>query len=1006
MYDSYGDGWNGSGALRIVVNGTQLATGIKVSTTAASNNPSGQRSTNTYTFNVAAGAAVQVYWVAGSYQDENSFIMYYTDAPPSPAFTASNNSSWNGSNALVYKLRGTVNSISDGSLLGSFTTSWFAASTVYTATISLTAKAGYTLQGVEANFFTIVGATSVSNSANSGVITVVFPQTAATIINIAAIQGVTAPATGGTPSTTITETAQYTGTVTWNGTPSTFAASTQYTATITLTAKSGYTLQGVAANFFTVAGATSVSNSANSGVITAVFPATVPENQTPVIGDFNISGTGTFTYNGSSRTVTITPKVGSSQGAITVYYNGSMTAPSAVGTYTVTFNVAASTGFNAVTGLSAGTLIINAATPVASDFNISGTGIFTYNASPMTVTITPKTGSSQGAITVYYNGATTAPSAVGTYTVTFNVATSTGFNAVTGLSAGTITINTAIFTITFNSNGGSTVNSQTVEYGNTVNRPTDPTKDRYTFVNWYSNSNLTTVYNFNTTVTSNITLYAKWLYTGGTPIVDVWDIEPYLNTQTGGTSINDPVSLPVSLQLSDSAWTAILTRINTIQKYISLDLSLCTRSSSSTAGGLRSDGTFTPFYSGSNNMSLPGRNLIVSLILPNTAESVIAENYNNLPKPFFPNLKTVSGSNITNIGYMAFSNCTNLTSVNFPLATSIGYGAFYGCTSLINVNFPNVINIGDDVFSDCTNLISVDFPSVTSIGIAFYRCINLISVDFPNLTTISGSTATTTSAGAFSGCTNLTSVNFPKVTSIGRNAFYGCSNLASVTLARANNIGTDAFSGCTAIKEIMLTTALSTSGISDIHIDAKKTLQSVSCPLVTSIGNSAFSGCTNLTSVSFPEATVIGSSAFINCTNLTSVSFPEATVIGSSAFSGCTKLTSANFPKVTNIGSLAFATGTSKTGPTITLGASAPILGVSICGGDHGGSIDGLNYFTKSIIIKVPNGATGYGTIPATYSGTSSTFNWGNAFRGKGWDGSSYGSDPVNSNITLTIQYQ
>jgi hypothetical protein len=58
------------------------------------------------------------------------------------------------------------------------------------------------------------------------------------------------------------------------GNPATFSYSTAYTATITLTPKTGYTLTGVAANFFTVAGATSVSNSAGNGVVTAVFPAT------------------------------------------------------------------------------------------------------------------------------------------------------------------------------------------------------------------------------------------------------------------------------------------------------------------------------------------------------------------------------------------------------------------------------------------------------------------------------------------------------------------------------------------------------------------------------------------------------------------------------------------------------------------------------------------------------------------------------------------------------------
>ena len=100
------------------------------------------------------------------------------------------------------------------------------------------------------------------------------PPISNSVINIAAIQGVIVPANGLIPVTAITENEQYRGTVTWNGNPAAFAGSTVYTATIKLTAKTGYTLQGVTANFFTVVGATSVSNAANSGVITAVFPPT------------------------------------------------------------------------------------------------------------------------------------------------------------------------------------------------------------------------------------------------------------------------------------------------------------------------------------------------------------------------------------------------------------------------------------------------------------------------------------------------------------------------------------------------------------------------------------------------------------------------------------------------------------------------------------------------------------------------------------------------------------
>jgi hypothetical protein len=106
------------------------------------------------------------------------------------------------------------------------------------------------------------------------------PIASLTVISAASIGGLTAPVRGATPVSTVTPANGYIGTVTWSGSPTTFAASTSYTATITLTAAAGFTLTGVTANFFTVAGATSVTHSANSGVITAVFPATSANSST------------------------------------------------------------------------------------------------------------------------------------------------------------------------------------------------------------------------------------------------------------------------------------------------------------------------------------------------------------------------------------------------------------------------------------------------------------------------------------------------------------------------------------------------------------------------------------------------------------------------------------------------------------------------------------------------------------------------------------------------------
>ena len=161
-------------------------------------------------------------------------------------------------------------------------------------------------------------------------------------------------------------------------------------------------------------------------------------SSTPVASDFNI---GYLTQTvGSVTPVTITPKAGRSNGAITVLYDGTQTLPSAAGTYTITFNVEAAIGWNAVNGLAGGTLTINAENqnPTAADFDIDN---LTQTVGSVThVTITQKDGKSNGIITVLYNGSQTLPSAAGTYTVTFNVAAAAGWNAASGLAGGTLTI--------------------------------------------------------------------------------------------------------------------------------------------------------------------------------------------------------------------------------------------------------------------------------------------------------------------------------------------------------------------------------------------------------------------------------------------------------------------------------------------------------------------------------------------------------------------------------------
>ncbi|WP_010259284.1 InlB B-repeat-containing protein [Treponema primitia] len=74
----------------------------------------------------------------------------------------------------------------------------------------------------------------------------------------------------------------------------------------------------------------------------------------------------------------------------------------------------------------------------------------------------------------------------------------------------TVTVSVLTHTVTFNSNGGSAVAPKTVTDGDPVTKPTDPTRSGYTFDGWYPTAESSTLYNFATPVTGNITLYAKW----------------------------------------------------------------------------------------------------------------------------------------------------------------------------------------------------------------------------------------------------------------------------------------------------------------------------------------------------------------------------------------------------------------------------------------------------------------------------------------------------------------
>ncbi|MCK7488541.1 MAG: InlB B-repeat-containing protein [Bacillus subtilis] len=66
------------------------------------------------------------------------------------------------------------------------------------------------------------------------------------------------------------------------------------------------------------------------------------------------------------------------------------------------------------------------------------------------------------------------------------------------------------YTISFDENGGSTVEDITEPYGTSLLEPSDPSRTGYLFDGWYVSEDWITIYVFATMPAENITLYAKW----------------------------------------------------------------------------------------------------------------------------------------------------------------------------------------------------------------------------------------------------------------------------------------------------------------------------------------------------------------------------------------------------------------------------------------------------------------------------------------------------------------
>ena len=567
----------------------------------------------------------------------------------------------------------------------------FGYDTVYTATITITPKTNYTVKGIAENGYTVSGAQTVTNEADSATVTVVYSATEnknsneftqplaitgwtygetantptavakygtikytysnmadgtyteevptnagtyyvkATVEETAdysglesnaveftilpktintAITQLTAPVKNEVPQTEI-ETDEYTATVVWSPeVTDKFGYDTVYTATITITPKTNYTVKGIAENGYTVSGAETVTNETNSATVTAVYSATgsydtVDTNE--FIKPLEIVG---WTYGDTQNAPTATAKYGTIKYTYSTAADGeySEIVPTDAGTYYVKAKVEETDKY---TGLESDAvefvigkkiltndnitkiadqkytgeeikpvievkdgdkiLVLDTDYTVAYEKNINASEgakvkveiisnnyegtlekLFTIlpktinsaiiltapvkNGVPQTeietdeytatVVWSPEVTDKFGYSTVYTATITITPkanytvkgiaengyTANGAETVTNEAdsATITAVYAATGSKSSGGSGRTKRYTVSFNTNGGNKITSQTVAKDNSVKEPTAPIKENFEFAGWYTDKELTTKYDFTGKVTKSFTLYAKW----------------------------------------------------------------------------------------------------------------------------------------------------------------------------------------------------------------------------------------------------------------------------------------------------------------------------------------------------------------------------------------------------------------------------------------------------------------------------------------------------------------
>ena len=236
------------------------------------------------------------------------------------------------------------------------------------------------------------------------------------------------------------------------------------------------------------------------------------------------------------------------------------------------------------------------------------------------------------------------------------------------------------YTVTFNSAGGTSVDSVRVLGGSMIAQPADPQKEGYIFNGWYNGAR---DWNFGFhTVTSDVTLTARW--------IDASSLFEYV-AEDGEITLTKYKGVIESLRIPD---------INAGIPVVSI-------------GEGAFDGTDAE----------------------KTKEIIIGDNIKHIGDSAFYECDGISikvEGKPEYIGEKAFYKCDMLSSISFGEgAQAVEYKAFYGCVSLKSVTLSSTVTeISENAFEGCTSLQTITlYDSLKTVSdSAFLDCSALAAI--------------------------------------------------------------------------------------------------------------------------------------------------------------------------------------------------------------------------------------------------------------------------------------